>query len=103
MTAFYILCGVMALVWLFGLAAGLIALSLGGAAQERFRAALCWSILALAIGCLGMTLFHIRYSRTVNGSGWSIDSKWFFLAPLLLGVVSLSLTLWKWRRSPHAN
>ena len=103
MTAFYTLCGVMALVWLFGLTAGFLALGWSVAVRKRLGLALVMAILAIAAGWLGIMFFHFRYSKTVNGSGWSIDSKWFFLAPLCLGVVSLALTMWKWRKSRHAN
>jgi hypothetical protein len=103
MTAFYILCGVMVLLWLVGLASGLFALGWCVTIRERLRPALIMSILAIAVGWLGMVFFHVRYSKTVNGSGWAIDSKWFFLAPLLLGAVSLSLALWKWMKSRHAH
>ena len=103
MTTFYILCGVMAVVWLVGLGAGLLGLGRSVAGQERLWPGLFLPILAVGIGWFGMTFFHVRYSRTVNGSGWAIESKWFFLVPLLLGVASLSLMLWKWRMSKHAN
>ena len=103
MTAFYILCGAMALVWLVGLAAGLLALGRCCMVRERSRSALVMSIVALVIGWLGMVFFHFRFSKTVNGSGWAVDSKWFFLALLLLGAVSLALALWKWMKFRHAN
>ena len=103
MTAFYILCGVAALVWLVGLAAGVLGLGWGVAVRQRLRPALILSLVAIVIGWLGMMLFHVRYSKTVNGSGWAIDSKWFFLVPLLLGAVSLAVALWKWMKSRHAH
>jgi hypothetical protein len=103
MTGFYILFGVIALVWLVALVAGLVALTWSITARERLRPALILSTVALGIGSLGMMIFHVRYAKTVNGSGWSIDSKWFFLVPVLLGVVSLSLSLWKWMKSRHAS
>jgi hypothetical protein len=103
MTAFYILCGVAALVWLCGMAAGVLALGWGVAVRGRLRPALIMSIVAILIGWLGMLMIHVRYSKTVNGSGWAIDSKWFFLAPLLLGAVSLAFAFWKWMKSRHAD
>jgi hypothetical protein len=99
MTAFYLLCGVVAAAWFFGLAVGLVALGWSVAIQKRLWPALVMSVLALIVGCLGLLFFHIRYSRTVNGSGWTFDSKWFFVAPLLLGGAALLLTLWKWNKT----
>jgi hypothetical protein len=103
MTAFYMLCAVVAVAWLLGLTVGFVALGWSVAIRKRLWPVLVLSILALAIGWLGLMFFHVRYSKTVNGSGWTIDSKWFFLAPLLLGAVSLLLTLWKWRKFSHAS
>ncbi len=99
MTAFYILCAVVAAAWLIGLAVGFVALGWSVAVRKRLWPALVMSILAVAIGWLGLMFFHVRYSKTVNGSGWTLDSKWFFLAPLVLGLVSLLLTVWKWRKT----
>jgi hypothetical protein len=48
---------------------------------------------------LGLARFHFTASQTTNGRvDWSINSKWFFLASLLLGVASLIWSLWKWKR-----
>jgi len=92
----------MAFVWLFGLAAGFLALG-WSVGRKRLGWALVMAILAITTGWLGMMFFHFRFSKTVNGSGWCIDSKWCFLAPLCLGVVSLVLVMWEWRKSRHAN
>ncbi len=103
MTAFNTLFGGLALVWLCGLAAGFLALGWSVAVRRRLGLALVMAFLAIAAGWVGMRFFHFRYSKTVNGSGWSIDSEWFFLAPLCLGVVSLAVVIWKWRKFRHAN
>ena len=102
--SFYVFVGVVAAFWLLSFAAALFALRwnlvLG---RSRFRAALVSSCVAVAIAYLGLTRVHLSASKTVNGqTQWSLNSKWFFLVSLLLGVGSLGVTLWNLRkRSTH--
>jgi len=95
--SFYFLIGIAATLWLITLAAGLLALRwsfLGG--DRRFLAGVILSALAIASSYLGVTRLRITGSQTVNGHlRWRIDSKWFFMASLVLGVVALAHTLWK--------
>jgi hypothetical protein len=91
---------VVAALWLFSFVAGLLALRwcvVPG--RRRFRAALVSSCLAIAASYLGLARFHFTASQTTNGRvDWSINSKWFFLASLLLGAASLIWTLWTWKK-----
>lgn len=99
---FTVLIAVSAGVWLLGCAAGLLGIRWSLApGLPRFGAAVVSSCVALAIGYLGMTHLALAASRTVNGRvQWSLNSKWFFLATLTLGVLALGLTLWKrWKGS----
>lgn len=93
--------GVTAAVWLFSLAAALAGLWCSVRPGRRRRsAALLLSCLALAVSYLGLSRFHLAVSQTTNGRlDWSLNSKWFFLASLLIGVVALILTLWNWRKA----
>ena len=102
MTSFYILFAVVVALWLLSLVSCLLAIRWSvGAAPRRFWAAIISSILAIVIGYCGMTRFHISYSRTVNASQWSIDSKWFFILPLLLGALSLVFAIRSRKNSHH--
>ena len=101
MTTIYLLFVAAAILWLFSLAACAMAFVCCSLApsRRRFWMAVVSSALALLIGYLGATRFHVTYSRTVNNSHWSLDSRWFFIVPLVLGAVALLLTLWRNRRS----
>ena len=104
MTALYFIMAVAAALWILSLAACVLAMlwSFVGP-PRRFWAAVALSVFALVVGFLGVTMVHITYSRTVNASHWSIDFKWLFLAPLLVGAVSLAIALWRrWRGSRAA-
>jgi glucan phosphoethanolaminetransferase (alkaline phosphatase superfamily) len=96
MKTIYSLFAVAAALWLFGLAACGIAL-LCCCFPERRRSwlAVVLSVMAILIGYLGTAHFHVNYSRTVNNSHWSIDSRWFFIVPLVLGPLSLGLAIWR--------
>lgn len=88
-----------ATAWIASLVAGGLALRWALVAFERrFRAVLALGVLTLGLGYFGMNNLHLNYSRSVNGRGWSIDSKWFFLATLVLAVAALGVALWKWIR-----
>jgi hypothetical protein len=101
MNGFYILVTIAAGLWLVSLICTGLSIALGWhAAARRFWASIVLAIATLVIGCMGLRL-HITYSQTVNGHGWSIDSKWFFVATLILGALALALALWnRMRRKP---
>jgi len=87
-----------AIFWLASLSICVIALF-----TKRFVIALILSLTALAIGYLGLTRFHASASQTVNGVvQWSINSRWFFIATLVLAALTLANTFWKNRRTQHA-
>ncbi len=98
MNGFYILVTIATGLWLVSLICAGLAIAFGWrAAAHRFWASIVLAIATLVMGCVGLRL-HITYSRTVNGHGWSIDSKWFFVATLILGALALALALWNRRR-----
>jgi hypothetical protein len=101
MTTIYVLFAFAAILWLFSLAAGVFALLCSCLAPSRWRfwVAVVLSGLVIVMGYLGATHFHVTYSRTVNNSHWSIDSRWFFIVPLVLGALALSLAIWRQSRS----
>ena len=100
MTTIYILFAIAAGLWLFSLAACAVALlCCCFPGRRRFWLAIVLSGLAILIGFLGTTRFHVTYSRTVNASHWSIDSRWFFIVPLVLGALALALAIWRRSRS----
>lgn len=101
MTTIYVVFAVSAILWLFSLAACAIAFVCCCLAPSRPRLwiAVVSSGLAILIGFLGATRFHVTYSRTVNNSHWSLDSRWFFIVPLVLGALALFLALWRQSRS----
>ena len=95
MTWFYILAAVAAAVWLAASVCGGLALRRGLRWQQnRFVSSLVLASVALVLGYFGVKS-HIRYSQTVNGRGWSVDSSWFFWLPLVLGALGLGLVLWR--------
>lgn len=106
----HIFYAVIAALWLFSFAAGLLALRWSVVpGHRRFRGALISSCLAIAVSNLGLARLHFTASQTTNGRvDWSINSKWFFLASLVFGAVSLILSLWNWKKgnipsSPSRN
>jgi hypothetical protein len=100
MTTIYVLSAVAAVLWLFSLAACAVALLCCCFTGRRcFWIAVLFSGLAILIAYLGATHFHLTYSRTVNNSHWSLDSRWFFIVPLVLGPLALALAIWRRSRS----
>jgi hypothetical protein len=66
---------------------------------RRFWPGVVLSALALLMGCFGMTHFRVMASRTVNGQvQWKFDSKYFFVATLILAVLTLAFTVWRQRK-----
>jgi cbb3-type cytochrome oxidase subunit 3 len=103
MTTIYIFIAVAAAIWLLSLAACSLAIWWSFVRPaRRFWAAVALSAFALVVGFWGVTNVHITYTRTVNASRWSIDFKWLFLVPLLLGAGSLALALWGRVRAKRA-
>ena len=100
MTTIYVMAGIAAVLWLFSLAACVVAILCSiSPTPRRFWLAVALSGLATLIGLLGTMQFHVTYSRTVNNSHWSLDSRWFFIVPLVLGVLSLGLAIWRRSKS----
>lgn len=81
--------GLVLLLWIAGVAACVGAFHWScRAGQRRLRAALVLAVLAFAIGYIGWGHLELVYSQTTNGEGWSINSRWFFLALCGLAVLS---------------
>jgi len=100
MTTIYILSAIAAVLGLFSVAACAVAfLCCCFPGRRRYWLAIVLSGLAILISYLGATRFHVAYSRTVNNSHWSIDSRWFFIVPLVLGASALALAIWRQSRS----
>jgi hypothetical protein len=88
-------------LWLIGLATSGLALRWSySSVQRHFWPAAISSALAIGISCTGLTRIHIVSTTTTNGQvSWQIRSWWFFIAPLILGVLALTFTLWRRGRS----
>jgi hypothetical protein len=97
---FQLLCAFAAAFWLISLVA--CALSFRWSflsVPNRFIIAVILSIGAAVIGYLGLTYFHFDASKTVDGHlVWRVNSRWFFIASIILGVLTLIYAFWK-RRS----
>ena len=96
---FQFLIGIIAALWLASIAAYVLAWRFSFVAN-RFAASIILSVAALAMGYLGLTRFHVTASKTVNGqTQWAFNSRWFFIATLTLGALTLAYTIWKHRRT----
>ncbi|HWC59442.1 MAG TPA: hypothetical protein VHC44_07085 [Verrucomicrobiae bacterium] len=90
---FQLLIVLAALIWLASLA------SLAAYVKPLWLSVLL-SLLALAIGYLGLTRFQVNASKTVNSHvQWSFNSHWFFITTIVLAVLSLAYSIWKHRRT----
>jgi hypothetical protein len=70
------------------------------AARGRILTAAILSLSALTIGLLGSTHFHLTWTAWANGQlQYHYDTRWFFVAPLVLGGFALACTVWKKVRS----
>jgi len=70
------------------------------AARGRILTAGILSLSALTIGFLGSTHFHLTWTAWANGQlQYHYDTRWFFIAPLVLGVFALACTVRKKVRS----
>lgn len=88
-----------AIFWLASLAVCVIAFF-----TKRFIVSLLLCLAALAVGYYGLTRFHFYGSKTVNGEvQWSFNSKWFFIATLVLAALTLVCTIWKHRKIATSN
>jgi hypothetical protein len=97
--SFQLLAAAAALIWLASLGVCVIAF-----VAKRFLTSLILSLVALAIGYLGLTHFQINASKTVNGQlQWSLNSHWFFVATLILAALTLACTIWKHRMTKPGN
>jgi hypothetical protein len=93
-TSFYLLFGIALLLWLAGLIACVVAVrwSIGPVPRRRWLA-LALALLALAIGYYEFQHFQFSYAQTANGETWSIQSRWFFIALCVLGVISVCVAV----------
>lgn len=102
MTWFYIVVAIAAATWLAASICGALSVRRGLRQQPSgFVGSLVLASVALVIGYFGVNS-HIRYSQTVNGRGWSVDSSWFFWLPLALGALGLGLAIWRRFKNPRA-
>lgn len=96
---FQLLVAIAALIWLASLAACAIATF-----TKRLWLSVILSLIALVIGYLGITHFHITASKTVNGQvQWSFNSQWFFVATIVLSALTLAYSIWKHRKANHGT
>ncbi len=88
---------VVALFWLLAMTAGSLSIRWTfRAIPQRFVPAVICAILGFLIGYFGMTRFRVEVSQKVNGQvQWHFDSKWWFLVPMLFGLVALGYAIWK--------
>lgn len=94
------------LIWLFSLVCGLVPI-LGGRREplRGFWRRVCFALGAIGLGCLGMwppfSLWpRLEYSWTNGASSVTIDFSWFYVVPLVLGVVGLALLVQRRRKAP---
>src|SRR4051812_12803756 len=87
-------------LWLLSCGASVLALYWTARARvRRHRAAFVSSCAALLTAYFGLSRVRFAASQTVNGGvEWSVDSRWFFTAALILGAAALASTLWNWSR-----
>jgi hypothetical protein len=93
----------LAVFWLFSIVASVVAIRWSFlSVRGRFLPAVILLLSALVIAYLGITRFHFDSTTTVNGHvKWRFDSRWLFIASLVLGVFALVYTIWKKRKSAH--
>ena len=81
-------------VWLFCLIACVASFVLGRKPTgNRFIAALLCAAVGMGLAYLALHRVQISYTRTVNNSSWSLNSRYFFLVPIALGFLALLWTL----------
>src|SRR5512132_161070 len=81
-------------LWLVASATSLVALWWSiRISPRRFTPAIIASAFALLLGYIGATRIHVAYSVTSDNSHWGVDSRWFFIVPLVVGLLSVVLAL----------
>jgi len=99
---FGILVAIACIVWVLSCALSLLAVYWNTGAQ-RLRGAFITSIMGLLIAYAGFSRIQLNASKTVNNVVvWSLNSRWFFIAALVLGAGALGLTAWNWRKAKTA-
>jgi hypothetical protein len=100
---FYINLGIFAGFWLISMASCVLAIRWSfSAARERIVLGAILSLSALTIACLGSTHFYLTWETWTNGQlQYHYDTRWLFIAPLVLGSFALVCTVWKKVRSSH--
>jgi hypothetical protein len=99
----YVYCGILAVAWLAGIVASVLAIRWSfWSVRGRFWPAVILSLASLAIAYYGITRFHFNSTTTVGGQvKWRFDSRWPFMASLVLGAFALVRTIWKKMKSAH--
>jgi len=96
---FQLFVAIAAAFWIASLAACVIAWF-----AKRFLISLILCLTALIIGYAGLTHVHLSASKTVNGEVvWSLNSRWFFIATLVLAALALAHTFWKRWEANHGT
>ena len=84
-----------ALIWLASIAACVIAWFV-----KPLWLSVILPLIALGIGYLGLTRFQVHASKTVNGElVWSFNSHWFFVATVVVALLTLACAIWKHRKA----
>lgn len=97
---FGVLVGMAAIVWLLSCGASLLAVYWNCRAGRSRRApAFILSAIGLLTGYAGLSRIQLHASKTVNDHVvWSFNSRWFFIAALVVGSAALALTGWNWMK-----
>ncbi len=100
---FYINFGIFAGSWLICMASSVLAIRWSlFAARGRILPAAILSLSALIIAYLGSTHFYMTWESWTNGRlQYHVDTRRFFIVPLVLGAFALVCTVWKKARSSH--
>jgi hypothetical protein len=98
--SFSLLIALASVVWLLSCGASMLALYWSlRAGSTRWRGPLVLSCVALLASYVGLSRVQFHASKTVNGNvEWSFNSRWFFLAALVLGAASLAISFWKYSK-----
>jgi hypothetical protein len=101
----YVYCGILAVAWLAGIVASVLAIRWSFlSVRGRFWPAVILSLASLAIAYYGITRFNFNSTTTVNGQvKWRFDSRWPFMASLVLGTFALVCTIWKKTKSAYLD
>lgn len=95
-TSVYVFIAIATALWLAGVAACILAFRWSSPLRvPRFSGALALCAGAFLVGYFGFTRLQVTFTKSVNGEGWSISSKWFFLVLILFAAVSLFIVCWR--------